>query len=418
MKRLFLRVLVLALIGVLAVPLISRAAAEADVRSDRTLSFFIEEALRNNPELMAMKENVKAIHESIPQTTALEDPEFRVQQTTDSGLSAMATRYEIGQEIPFPGKRALRGGVAAREADAAEQAYQAKVREVVADVKRSYYKLILAYKTIDLHVEHQRLLEEFIRIAETKYAVGQVAQQDVLKAQVELSRLHTSLLVLEQEKVLTQAGINTLINRPPDTPVDQPMEPVFRSFSPSLEDLKGKALQERPELREADFQIEKSRQTKILSEKNRLPDFTAEVMYEDVHTGPDQWMLAGKINFPWIFREKYDARIRQAAAEEGRARARYNVVRNETWLQLQDLFTKVKTTEELIQVYQQGVLPQAEQSLEAARIGYQAGKVDFLDLIDSDRTLRDFQLEFFTALSQFWQYTAELERVAGVSLDF
>jgi outer membrane protein TolC len=396
--------------------------AEENSQPVEDLNALIQEALSTNPEVLASKQRWEAAKQEIPQARSLEDPEISITQWAipsnfDIG-DADETWYGIGQSLPFPGKRSLKGQISARAADAAEQEYLAKVREVVAQVKSFYYQLFLIHKVIDLHLEHQALLEEFTQIAQQKYALGQVSQQDILKAQVELLKLHNSLLVVEQEKASTQAEMNTLLNRPPQTPLGRPEELSYQSFALSLEDLRQQAFQVRPELKAAAFMIEKSQMAKKLAKKNYLPDFMVEVMYWDVHDGPNKWQTIGKINLPWVFKGKYDARLRQAVLEEAQAIADHQAVGNQTLLRLQDLFVKVKTSEQLVDIYRSGVLPQAEQSLEAARIGYQAGRVDFLNLIDSERTLRDFQLEYYTALAQFNQYIAELERAVGADLRF
>ena len=95
------------------------------------------------------------------------------------------------------------------------------------------------------------------------------------------------------------------------------------------------------------------------------------------------------------------------------AHAEQMAIHNQIMFELTDLFTRVATAEKLIEVYQTGVLPQATQSLKTSRIGYQSGKVDFLSLIDSERTLLDLQLEYVGALVQFWQSVAKLERSVG-----
>ena len=396
--------------------------AEETNRPNENLEVLIEEALSKNPEVLAAKQRWEAAREETPQAKSLDDPQLTVTQwAIPSNFNigdADETWYGIGQTFPFPGKLSLRGQISAKAAEAAEQEYLGKVREVVAEVKSAYYQLFLVHKAIDLHLEHQSLLEEFIQIADQKYEVGQVSQQDSLKAHVELSKLHTSLLVVKQEKVSIEAQINALLNRLTETPLGQPEEPTYRKFSLTLEDLQQQALQIRPEIKAATFAIEKSEKAKNLARRNYLPDFMVEVMYWDVHTGENKWEAVGKINLPWVFKGKYDARVRQTVAEESQARANYTSMRNQTLSRLQDLFVKIKTSEELVQIYQNGVLPQAEQSLEAARIGYQAGKVDFLNLIDSERVLRDLQLEYYTALAQFEQQKAELERAVGVELKF
>jgi outer membrane protein TolC len=423
MKKLQMTATLMVVMGFLiSPPAVHAIDSDGKTESGVVLSVLVEEALRNNPEILSMRQRWEAAREEIPQAKSLDDPQLTVTQwAIPSNFNignADQTWYGIGQSFPFPGKRSLKGQVAVKASEAAEQDYLAKVREVTARVKLAYYQLFLIQKSIDLHLEHQSLLEEFTRIADQKYAVGQATQPDLLKAQVELSKLHNSLLMQEQEQVSARAEMNALLNRPPEMALGRVEELAYHPFSLTLDDLTQQGLQRRPELKAASLMIEKSEQARALAKKNYLPDFMVEVSYWDVHTGPNQWMAVGKINLPWIFKSKYDARIRQTVAEEAQARADQAAIHNQTLFQLRDLFTRIKTTEQLIGVYQNGVLPQAEQYLEAARIGYQAGRVDFLNLIDSERALRDFQLEYYTALAQFQQSIARLERAVGTELQF
>jgi outer membrane protein TolC len=418
MKSFQLAVMIVVLLGGLFSGLPVNAQDGASTRL--SLTALIDEALSNNPELAAWRQRWEAAREEIPQARALDDPELTVTQWAIPSnfrlFGAEETWIGLGQRFPFPGKRSLRGEVAARSADVSEQDYQAKRRDVAASVKAVYVQLALIQRMIDLHQEHQALLERFLAIAEQKYAVGQVAQQDLLKAQVELAKLHNSLLEIEQERVATQAELNRLLNRPPGITLGQPDLAPVRPLELTVEELQQQALQSRPELAAAALLIQQQERAKSLARKNFLPDVMVELFYWNVHSGANQWQTNLKLNLPWIFQSKYDARLRQAAAEESQARAEYAALHGRTRAELEALFAKVKTAEQRIEIYQSGVLPQAEQSLEAARIGYQAGKVEFLSLIDSERMLLDLQLEYYDALARFWQSLAELERTAGIAL--
>ena len=411
------------LIGLLAWPqTIVAADSNEQSASIVSLSAVIEETLGNNPDLAAMRHRWEAAREEIPQARALDDPHVTLTQwaipSNFNLFGAEETWIGLEQAIPFPGKRSLRGRMAETAADVGEQNYRAKVRETVAAVKAAYARLFLARKMIDLHVEHQALLEEFIEVARRKYTVGQLSQQALLKAQVELSRLHNSLLIAEQEVVSALTEMNRLLGRPPEGGIGPLDALTERPFSHTINALQERALANRPELRAASFAIQQSEQAKALAKKNYLPDFAVEVAYWNVHSGSDRWQAALTMNLPWLFPGKYDARVRQAAMEEQRARAEFVATRNDTIARLHDLFAGVKSAERLLQTYQGGVLPQAEQLLESARIGYQAGRVDFLEVIESERTLRDMQLDYYTALAQFWQQAAEIERVVGEDVAF
>ena len=416
----------IALLGVLSLSISAWAQVSPQTKGNQTSAISLEalqaEVLEVHPEIQAARLKMESAKEEIPQADSLEDPTFAVTQWAIPSLSqpgnAEETWYGVSQSLPFPGKRALQRDVATSDAFAAEQAFHGKIRELMARVKVAFYQLFLADKSVLLYLEHQTLLEEFIKIATKKYAMGQVSQQEILMARLELTKLHTSLLVLEQERLGVRAQINTLRNRTPDNPIVQTENLAYRPFPLSINDLTQRAMARQPELSAARFMIEKSQHTRALANKNRLPDFMVETAYMDFHTDSNAWMLSVKINLPWLFTAKYDAQTRQAALREAEARADYATLQNQTLFEVQNLFTKVKTSETRIEAYQKGLLPQAEQMLAAAQIGYQSGKVSFLDLIESERARLDFQMEYFGVLVQFFDAVAQLEHAVGEEIKF
>jgi outer membrane protein TolC len=122
------------------------------------------------------------------------------------------------------------------------------------------------------------------------------------------------------------------------------------------------------------------------------------------------------MNIPIFQKRKRDAGVREANARLKSSEKAYKNMENMTLFGVKDYHFKVQTAERTGKLYRDSIIPQAEQSLKAAEIGYQAGKVDFLNLIDSQRVLLDFNLAFYRAVADFGINIAELERVVGVEL--
>ncbi|MBI3358265.1 MAG: TolC family protein [Nitrospirae bacterium] len=397
----------------------SVAAGEETV----TLSSLIEEAQKNNPALTALRLHQETVKEEISQSTFLDDPQLTLTQwgiprDLNIGRSDQ-TWLGIEQSFPYPGKRLLKRKIATNDWEIAQQEYQAKRLEVTAEIESAYYNLLLIDKTIDLHQEHQSILNEFVEIAEKKYAVGQATQQDLLKAEVELAKLHNGRLTLGQDRIVTRAKINALLNRPDSTPIGRPEQLAYRPLPFLYDTLTQEALNNQNNLKSARFRVEKSEAMKTLTKKATLPDFTIGLSYWNVHGGTspasdeNQWMAMGKMNLPWVFGEKYNAKNRIAALEEDTAKAEYNALKNETLSQIKTIFTKIKTDEQLMDSYENNLIPLAKQSLAAAQIGYQSGKTDFLNFIDSQRTLLDLQMEYYMQLTDYWQQVAMLSPLIG-----
>ncbi len=379
------------------------------VTAEETVSLLslIEEAQRNNPELEALHLDQEGAKEEIIQAPFLDDPQLTL---TQRGLG-------IEQAFPYPGKRSLKREIATLDWEMAQQEYQAKQLEISAEIKSAYYNLSFIYKTIDLHQEHQGLLTQFIKIAEKKYAIGQSTQQDLLKTEVELAKLHNGRMTLEQDILATKAKINALINQSDSYPIGRPEDITYRPFPFLYAKLIEEAVSLQHGLRRALFRVEKNEAMKNLTKKAKLPDFMLGVTYVNLQQAESEWMLMGKMNLPWVFWEKYSAKNRKAVLDEDMAKASYNALKNETLAQIKIIFTKIKTDEQLIDSYQNRLIPLAKQSLEVAQIGYQSGKTDFLNFIDSERTLLDLQIEYYMTLTDYWQQVAMLSPLIGKEIN-
>lgn len=250
----------------------------------------------------------------------------------------------------------------------------------------------------------------------------------MLKAQVELSDILNELITLEQLKETAVARINTLLNRHPEIPLGTPEEVDIIELNVTIEELYQKAEQISPELTIFKHLIERDKAAYKLSKKNYYPDFTFGFNYNLVNDLPssalsspvgesrDSYTGTLSINIPIFQKRKYDAGVREANARLKSSKRAYRNVENETLFGVKDFHFRMQTAERLVKLYRDSIIPQAEQSLKAAEIGYQAGRVDFLNLIDSQRILLDFQLAYYRAIADFGTNLSELERVVGIEL--
>jgi len=386
------------------------------------LSGVISEALAGNPEIVAARQQWEAATKRVAQARSLEDPTVSVQwwNTPESFNLGQAQNTIIGlsQKFPFPGKLALKEEVASRSADITEQALRAKERDLIARVKQAYYDLFLAHKAIQIHHEQIDLLTQFLEIAIAKFRTGKGNQVDVLKAQVELSTLHQHLPVLEQRRETAQAKINTLQNKDPRTPLGLPEEPRVERFTKDLDELFQIAADARPEVKAAGLAVQRHEQARALAHRQYYPDVTVAVQrFQNFQTRDGFGAIMG-INLPFAFwtKPKYDAGVQEASAAVAAARADLQAQENLTRFQIRDLLAKVRASWEVGVLYRTTVLPQAEESLASARAGYRTGRTDFLNLIEADRALREFQLAYYRALVDWQQRVAELEQVVGRDL--
>ena len=383
----------------------------------------IHEVLARNPELVAARKQWEAATNRIPQARALDDPTLSVQlwnvPQTFNVTQTQNSIFGLSQNLPFPGKLTLKGDVASRSAEMTEQAVRGKERELIARLKQAYYDLFFTHKAIQIHHEQVELLGQFVEITTAKFRTGKGSQADVLKAQVELSMLFQQLPVLEQRRETAEAMLNTLLDRDSTSPLGIPQEPSQIPLDKTLDGLHRLALNDRPELKAAELAVQRNEQSRALAQRQYYPDFNVAFQRFQNFQANDGFGAYVAMSIPFAFwtKPKYDAGVQEAAAAVSAARAQQHTLENLTRFQVKDLLARLRATDQVAMLYRTTILPQAEQSLDAARIGYRAGKAGFLDLIETQRAWRGFQLEYFKALVDRQHRLAELEQVVGITLD-
>ncbi len=398
-------------------------SAEPPPRETLVLPELIQEALARNPEIQAARKQWEASANRIEQARALDDPTLQVQlwnfPETFKLTQTQNSIFGLSQKLPYPGKLALKGEVASRSADMGEQALRAKKRTVIARLKQAYYDLFLAHKAIQIHHEQVALLQQFAEIATTKFKAGKGSQADVLKAQVELSALHQHFPVLKQRLETAEAMLNILLDRDPQSPLGVPADSGHTPLTTTLDDLHQLAVGARPELKASELAVQRNERAHALAQRQYYPDFNVGFQRFQNFNAPDGFGATFSVNVPFALwsKSKYDAGVQEATAAVAAARAELHTMENVTRFQIKDLVAKVQAAEQVAVLYSTTVLPQAGQSLEAARAGYRTGKAGFLDLIETERALRGFQLEYYKALVERQHRLAELEQVVGTDLE-
>lgn len=410
---------------------IAKIVPAEDMHDILRIRWVIDEAISSNPELQSAGLRWDASKERVPQVRALDDPNIGFTyygEQPQTRVGEVQASVMASQKIPFYGKLRLKGEVAESEAKVSGEKYRTLEKEIIAKAKSAFYELFWVHKSINIDEENRKLLQRFVKIAEVKYATAKATQQDVLKAQVELSRILNELITLEQLKETARARINTLLNRHPDTRLGTPEEVDITELTVSLDELYEKAKEINPELSVLKHRIERDKAAYELAKKQYYPDFTfglnynfvndlpSSVMSSPIGEGRDSYAGTLSINVPIFQKRKYDAGVREADAMLKSSERAYKNRENMTLFGVKDFHFKVQTSERLVKLYRDSIIPQAEQSLKAAEAGYQSGQVDFLNLIDSQRMLLDFNLAYYRAVADFGVNIAELERVVGIEL--
>ena len=388
-----------------------------------SLQKLIEQALENNPEIKAMQRRFDVMRARIPQAKALDEPMLSVGYmgnltpfTLQTDDPSSGRTISISQDLPFPGKRSLRGKVASSEADAEWWAFEQTRRNVVAEVKDAYFDLYYLTKALGVVTKTKVLLEQFTKIAEVRYSVGKGIQQDVLKAQVEFSKLIEQQTVLEQRKQVAEARLNSLLYREPGSPVGTPDELKPRDFPYSLTQLNETAVANYPDLKAQRRKIEGAQYAIQLAKKEFYPDFSVGFTYVNRPAMPEMYGISVGIKLPVFYAQKQRPALTEATAS---FEAEKRSLENTTTLlmfKIRDKYLAQTTAKRLMSLYSTTIVPQSSLSLESAIAGYEVGKVDFLTLVDNLVTLLNYELSYYEQLSNEEKAVAALEPLVGVAL--
>jgi cobalt-zinc-cadmium efflux system outer membrane protein len=394
------------------------------VSADTSLEQAQASALANNPEVRLALRRVAVAEARQPAAGALDDPTLMyrawgvpVQSPYD--LNQAQNMFMIGQNFPGPGKRALRSQVAGEEIAIAKAQLEAVKRDAMARVRTAFYAIQRNNQEMRIHDEQVALARQGMEAARIKYTVGRVPQQDVLKAQVALTKLVDHLVTLETDGAMARATLNTLMGRDPGAPVEVVGEYAVAVRLPSLLELERTALENRPELVAASLTVQQGETRTKLAEKAYTPDYSVSGGYMLMPSGSmtrNNYSAELSMTLPWLNRRRHDAEIAEAKTDTAVRQADYDNQRAVVFLQIQEALIRANAARKLVDLYHNTLRPQAEATLKATAAAYQADRTDFLNLLDSQNMSLDVDISYFRSLTDFESRLAELERAVGAPI--
>jgi len=392
-----------------------------------TLQSAADLAVQDNPDLAQIQARARAMAAIPSQEGALPDPQisfnamnlpvdtFNLQQEDMAQLGV-----GISQSIPFPGKLALREQAAAFEAEAASQDVTELRWRLLSEVKKTWWLIFYLDRALQIVDSNYTLLKQFVEIARTKYEVGEGLQQDVLLAQLELSKLLDQQLMLKASRSNAAASLNALLDKPANEMVRLPDKVELQLPTLKQENLLYQQAEASRAILEGNRQGINAAESRLnLAKKGYLPDFTVEASYGARANTPsgiqrsDMLSMNLGINVPIFAAQKQAKAIDQRTSELMQQRYALQDEWNKVRSEITQGYNDYRRAKDQVVLFETGIVPQARQTVASMLAGYQVNKVDFLNLVRSQITLFEYETQYWKAFTEAQQALAQTSQAVG-----
>jgi outer membrane protein, heavy metal efflux system len=395
---------------------------------DVDLHKLLQHARANNPGLEAAFEQWKQSLEEVPQATAMPNPRLSFSgylSEVETRVGPMQARVGLAQPFPWFGKRELRGDVAFEASEAARETLEAVRLELDQRVREAWYEYAYVQQALQISEGNRELLKHWESVARARMETGLGSHADVIRAQVELGKLEDRVQTLSDYRRPLVAQLNAALDRPADAGLPEPSYPLPEPPALDEELLASGLAASSPVLRALEHRVEAAKHGVDLAAKSFYPDFFIGADYTFIGSaanpgvpgsGDDALALTLGVDLP-IWRSSYRAGERAAESRTRSARQRQVETLNQLSAELEMALYQVRDASRRVELFQGSLVPKGEESLRALDIAYQGGDEGFLDLIDSQRVLLEFQLQAARAAADRAKALARTERITGISLN-
>ncbi len=384
---------------------------------------YIQVAIAQNPEIQAARKRLEAAGYQVPVAGSLQDPMLNVTVQPSPVETAAGKQQAIvaaNQKLPWFGKLDRRGARAEAETNVMRAELAAAELAVIERVQRAYYELYFIQQAIAVTEQEQDLLVQIRDVALARYKAEKTSQQDVLRAELEISNIQNDLIRLRQQRKSGQAALARFLHIAPQTGVEALNKLPASQIIKDLESLQEQAVAARPELHSKLAALQRDQQAVELALLDYKPDMTVGFSWigvsnsgiSPVANGRDAFLLTAGINLP-VYRQRLDSEVRSVEAQAVATAREYDAVRDNTLAEVVDLFAQIESQRELLTLFEEDILPRSRQTLEVSSQAYNVGEVDFLQLLDNWRQLLRYEISYRRIDASLRQTLAELERVVG-----
>jgi len=389
-----------------------------------SLRELIQEAEQKNPQIAASFHAWQASRNVPKQVSALPETQLSVQQFSVGSPRPFAgysnsdfayIGFGASQDIPYPSKRQLRAHVAEHEADSMEAQTDSVRRTAVGNLKMIYFRLAYIQQTLGVLQKSDALLNQVQEASEARYRVGQGNQQDVLKAQLQHTKILQEVAHHHREEGLLEAQIKQVLGRPQESADIVAETLTLRTLPYTAAELLQRAREQNPDVHSKQASIRRQETQVELAHKNFRPDFNVQYNYE--HTGSqtrDYYMATFGIRLPNRGRQK--AELAEAQENQERAQQELDAESQRVLSEVQQQYVRAKISEERLKIYSDGLVPQSEATFQSALSAYQSNRQDFESLLSGFLDVLNLDLEYRNELVEHESALAELEHLTGVDL--
>ena len=381
----------------------------------------VVEALRSNPIVLAEAQRVLAASERQDQAGTLDPPLFIYKLMEFPGTEFSQARFQnfgIMQNIRFPTKLARESDIAQAERARASLQERANILNVVSQVKSSAAMLRGTRTMLEISRQNQRLLRQILSAAQTRYSVGRTSQQDVLKSDIELTRLESQEIDFEQRVEASEAELRALLNRPASHPIGPLEEVPAEPLAVSIVELLELARIHSPALAADSVRVTQAISALSLRNHEYYPDVSLELERVTMPVGgPSSWTVMATISLPfapWTL-GRLSSGVEEARAEKAESESRYVASATSLEATVRKIYARARALSYQLEAYRDRIVPRTEQSVQSLLTAYQTGVTDFLMLMDGYRTFHDARMELTRIAAEYHQTLAELEREVGVT---
>jgi cobalt-zinc-cadmium efflux system outer membrane protein len=385
-------------------------------------------ALADNAGLAQLQARYEALREIPPQAATLPDPvlsfgalnfpadDFDRQQEDMTQL-----QVGVSQMFPYPGKLGLREDIALFEAEAALHSIGEMRLNLDMNVSVTWWDIYYLDRSLETVRRNQSLLRQFVEVARTKYEVGKGLQQDVLLAQLELSKLLDQEIRRQAVRDNRVIRLNVMMAEPPESPVviaAMSVQATANLAESAL--LYQRAGSARPLLSEKRAAIKASESRLQLAKKGYYPDFKVGVIYgnrdeNDLGQSRQDFLsVMLSVNVPLYAGSKQDRAVGQRTRELASNQYALTDQRNLVFSSIAAARTDYERALSQVELFSKGIIPQARQTVESMLAGYQVGQVDFLNLVRTQVTLFNYELQYWKSYTEAHQAIARIKAAVGM----